>query len=80
MSATPREVRAARAFLHKRGARASDVSPRKFANAAKELDIGFAELLAFIGRLYGAGQNQSQFRLDVIAKEASANAARAAKE
>jgi hypothetical protein len=73
MAATPREVRAARAFLHKKGARSSDVSPRKFANAAKELNIGFAELLAFIARLYSAGQNQQQFRLDVIAKEAAAS-------
>lgn len=71
MSASPREVRAARAYLHKRGARTKDVSPRKFANSAKELNIGFAELLAFIARLYSAGQNQSQYRLDVIAKEAS---------
>lgn len=77
MSATPREVRAARAFLHKRGVKASQVSPRKFANAAKEQDVGFAELLAFIARLYSAGQNQQQFRLDVIAKSATAEAAKA---
>lgn len=76
MSAKPREVRAARAFLHKRGVKAKHVSPRKFADAAKEQDIGFAELLRFISRLYSAGQNQQQFRLDVIAKSAAAEAAK----
>lgn len=71
-NALPREVRAARAYLHKKGARAHEIPPRKFANAAKELDIGFDELLQFIARLYSGGQNQSQFRLDVIAREAQA--------
>lgn len=69
--ATPPEIRAARAFLFSRGARASDIPPRKFANAAKELNIGFAQLLAMIARLYSGGQNQSQLRLDVIAREAA---------
>ena len=71
MAATPREVRAARAYLHKRGVRSKDMSARKFANAAKENNTGFAELLAFIARLYSAGQHSTQYRLDVIAKEAS---------
>lgn len=71
MSASSDEVRAARAFLFSRGMQARDIPPRKFANAAKELSLSFSQLLSFIGRLYDAGQNQSQFRLDVIAKEAS---------
>lgn len=70
-AATPKEVRAARAFLFGKGARSADISPRKFANAAKELNIGFQQLLAFIARLYSGGQGQAQFRLDVIAREAS---------
>jgi hypothetical protein len=73
--ALPKEVRAARAFLQKKGVRSHEVPPRRFADAAKELDIGFTDLLSFISRLYSGGQNQQQFRMDVIAKEASATAA-----
>ena len=71
MSASPKEVRRARAFLFGKGARAGDIPPRKFANAAKELNIGFQQLLQFIARLYAGGQGQQQFRLEVIAREAS---------
>ena len=79
MRAAPKEIRAARAFLQTKGARTHDISPKKFADAAKELDIGFTELLKFIARLYGGGQNQSQFRMDVIAQQSAAEAAIAAK-
>ena len=48
-----------------------DIPPRRFANAAKELNIGFQQLLAFISRLYAGGQNQSQFRVEAIMREAS---------
>jgi hypothetical protein len=58
--------------LQKKGVRSHEVPPRKFADAAKELDIGFTELLAFISRLYSQGQNQQQFRMDAIAKAAAA--------
>ena len=68
--ASPKEVRAARAFLQNQGARSSDIPPRKFANSAKELNMGFRDLLRMISRLYSAGQNQSQFRMTVIAAEA----------
>jgi hypothetical protein len=50
--------------------RSSDIPPRKFANAAKELNMGFRELLRLISRLYSAGQNQQQYRLSIIAAEA----------
>ena len=46
------------------------VSPRQFAAAAKELDMGFRELLAFIGRLYMGGQNQ-QFRISELVRKAA---------
>lgn len=69
MSATPKEVRKARAFLYGRGITGRDINPRRFANTAKELNIGFQQLLQFIARMYAGGQGQQQFRLDVIAKE-----------
>ena len=39
------EIRAAKSFLERRGLDSDDVSPRKFAMAAKELDKGFADTL-----------------------------------
>jgi len=48
----------------------SDIPPRKFANSAKELNMGFRSLLRLISRLYSGGQGQQQFRLSVIAAEA----------
>ena len=71
MAATSAEVRAARAFLFGRGAQSRDIPPRKFANTAKELSLSFQQLLMLLARLYSGGQNQSQWRLDVIAREAS---------
>lgn len=71
MAASPKEVRAARAFLYSKGARAGEIPPRRFANAAKELNIGFQQLLAFIARMYAGGQNQSQFRVEAIMREVS---------
>jgi hypothetical protein len=40
------EVRAARAYIYSQGLTSSDVSPRMFAMAAKELNVPFKELLA----------------------------------
>lgn len=48
-----------------------DIPPRRFANAAKELNIGFTQLLAFISRMYAGGQNQKLFRVEAIMAEAS---------
>lgn len=68
--ASPKEVRAARAFLQRKGVRSSDIPPRKFANSARELNMGFRQLLRLISRLYSGGQGQQQFRMSVIAAEA----------
>lgn len=60
------EVQKARAFLyaqHKRGLR---IPPKKFAAAARELGVGFRQLLKFIARLYAGGQLRSQFREESI--------------
>ena len=35
------EIRAAKNFLEKKGFKTEEISPRKFAKAAKKLDIGF---------------------------------------
>lgn len=48
------------------------ISPRRFANAAKEQNIGFSELFAQIARLYMGGQFQSYFRQQQIQKIAEA--------
>ena len=70
--ASPKEVRAARAFLRNQGARSSDIPPRKFANSARELNMGFRDLLRLIARLYSGGQGQQQFRMSAIAAAAEA--------
>jgi len=70
--ATPKEIRAARSWLFRHGATAQDIPPRKFANAAKELNMGFAELLRLISRLYSGGQGQAQFRQGAILAAAEA--------
>lgn len=67
--ATPAEIRAARAFLQARGVR-TIVPPDKFANAAKELDMGFQDLLQFIMRLYSGGQNAMFFNREALLKAA----------
>ena len=66
---TPAEVRAARSFLRsyaKAGTR--DVPPRKFAQAAKELSVGFRELLGLIARLQAGGAQQGIFRAELLRK------------
>ena len=50
------EIRAAKSFLGRRGLKTDDISPRKFAMAAKELDKGFADTLKILARELSAGQ------------------------
>jgi|TARA_R110001583_G_scaffold63883_4_gene186376 hypothetical protein len=50
------EIRAAKSFLERRGLTSSDISPRKFAMAAKELDKGFAETLKILAGELSGGQ------------------------
>ena len=40
------EIRAAKKFLERRGLKTKDISPRKFAQAAKELDKSFSDEIA----------------------------------
>jgi len=69
--ATPPEVRQARSFLRSKGITTKEIPPRKFASAAKELNKGFRELLAYIMQLRSGGQGQSQQRRDSIRRESS---------
>jgi len=69
-AATPPEVRKARAFLRSKGVSTKEIPPRKFANAAKELNRGFRELLRYIMQLRGGGQSQSQERRENIRRQA----------
>ena len=49
------EIRAAKSFLERRGLKPDEVSPRKFAMAAKELDKGFSDTLKVLARELSAG-------------------------
>jgi len=50
------EIRAAKSFLERRGLTSSDLSPRKFAMAAKKLDKGFQETLKVLADELSGGQ------------------------
>ena len=49
------EIRAAKSFLGRRGLKSDEISPRKFAMAAKELDKGFSDTLKILARELSAG-------------------------
>ena len=70
MGATPPEIRKARAFLRSKGVTTKEIPPRKFANAAKELNKGFRELLRYIMALRSGGQNRSLQRRENIRRQA----------
>lgn len=72
---SPKEIRAARAWLQRRGIPAREVSPKRFASAAKELDKGFRELLQYLARLQMGGQGEKQQRQESIRKAAEGEAA-----
>lgn len=69
---SPAEVRAAAAFLSKRGIGSSAVSPRKLAAASKEQGKSFRELIAFIMRIFQGQQDQASQRREVVRAAAGA--------
>ncbi len=73
MAASPKEVRRARAYLQQRGARGM-ISPRKFANAAKEMNKSFSDIFMLIARMYMGGQGQAQRISELVRKAAEAGA------
>ena len=50
------EIRAAKTFLNKKGLTTEEVSPKKFAQAAKKLDKSFKETLQILANELSAGQ------------------------
>ena len=49
------EIRAAKSFLERRGLKSSEISPKKFAMTAKELDKGFSDTLKVLARELSGG-------------------------
>ena len=50
------EIRAAKSFLEKKGIKPEDISPKKFAMAAKELNKSFRETLQILIGELSAGE------------------------
>jgi hypothetical protein len=50
------EIRAAKSFLERRGISSSEISPKEFAKAAKELNKSFMETLKILARELSGGQ------------------------
>jgi len=50
------EIRAAKTFLEKKGLTSDELSPKKFATAAKKLDKGFQDTLQILARELSGGQ------------------------
>jgi hypothetical protein len=72
MTVSAPEVRAAKSFLRQNAkAGTRDIPPHKFAAAAKELKVGFKQLIAQIAHYYEGGQNEAKYRQARIEREAS---------
>ena len=50
------EIRAAKSFLERRKISSDEISPRKFAKAAKKLDKSFDEILQLLAAELSGGQ------------------------
>ena len=50
------------------------ISPRKFANAAKEANKSFSEIFMLIARMYMGGQGQQQRIAEMVRAAAQAGA------
>jgi hypothetical protein len=59
----PAEIRAARAYLQGQGARTSDISPRRFAQAHKELGKGYSQTLKYLVLLLSGGSGDGPSRI-----------------
>ena len=70
MSAAAPEVRAARGFLRQNlKAGSSDIPPRHFANAAKELGLPFNDVASLLARMYSGGQNEAYYREQAVEQD-----------
>jgi hypothetical protein len=66
LTVTTAETRKARSFLFSKHRKGFRIPPRKFAASARELGVGFRELLKLIGRRYLRGQDQQSIRQEAI--------------
>ena len=60
------EIRAAKKFLRSKGFQTGQISPRKFALAAKDLDCGFKETLTYLGGQDGTERRGSEGQRDPV--------------
>lgn len=58
MNILPKTIREARAYLMSKGVKPSDISPRKFAAASKEMGKSFRETLNRLALLMAGGQGE----------------------
>lgn len=63
MSASAKEVAAARAYLQGRGVKSGDISPRHFANSSKEMGKGFGQTLKYLVLLMSGGSGTGPARI-----------------
>ncbi len=70
-TASAPEIRAARSFLAQHGVSPSKVSPMKFAASAKELSVGFKELLRLLGNVYDSSRGEAAQRRTYLDRETS---------
>jgi hypothetical protein len=68
------EIRKARSFLYSQHRRGFGVKPRKFAAAAKELNVPFRELLRSIALMYARGQGGALNRAENLRRIAARGA------
>lgn len=73
MQIKPEEIRAARAYLRRRGVGSAEIPPRRFAAAAKETGKTFSELLRLIARLYQGRQNSIGANAENLSQISSSN-------
>jgi hypothetical protein len=57
---TPKDIRKARAYLHKHGISSKEVPPHLFAATAKKTGKTFSDLLKTIARLMNQGQGEGE--------------------
>ena len=60
------EIRAAKSFLQRRKIDTDEVSPKKFAQAAKKLDKSFNDVLKILARELSGGQTWQKKKYKLI--------------
>ena len=60
------EIRAAKSFLQRRKIDTDEVSPKKFAQAAKKLDKSFNDVLKILAKELSGGQTRQKKKYKLI--------------